>query len=371
MLLTQALPNNDFRESKDASWLLLESAQLALETGATEQSVARFRQAIESMDYYNQDVWTEQASALLTADEAIAYQTPPFESVLARVYFALALYQQGDRSNAHAILRQAEQTQQLLQESGIAFTPNPLAKGLLGLASLETGDASNARILFKQAAEISGNTWEAAPDEAWLLVLVHAGNAPIKISTFAPAATASAAAVQTMLPEDVDTPPLTALPVIALPELKRCSATPPTLSCQLAEQDQPLAPSYDIACAASIELERTLPLIAARAVGRHLLRRTAVIAANEADEDLGSFADLALLVANAATRADVRSWSALPERIDSALFSTAPGLYPLRILSSNGVPLAESEIFLVPGKLTIAQLFVSEGGVSPLLVSPN
>jgi hypothetical protein len=96
------------------------------------------------------------------------------------------------------------------------------------------------------------------------------------------------------------------------------------------------------------ELERKFPTIAARAAARAILK---ALASRTATRHSGKLAgELANLFGVATERADTRSWSTLPERINLAVLEVSPGLVTVDVTSPT------------TGRSISATAMVPEGG---------
>jgi uncharacterized protein len=385
-MIRRELPQSKYELSKNSSWMLLDRATTRFAEGDASGAIEDYSIALEAMDYYSKDLLAEQAAQLMLQDEAGAYQAPDYEQVLARVYMALALLHYGDESNAYALLRQAEDYQQEKQNfySKIPFTrqyrvqQNGLSKYLFAALLEKRGDFSNACILYKQAAELIPCSREVpftvaeTPKQATILVLCHNGNAPYKISEECPASQASAIALEILLANSGVKPAISTFPGIPAPALQHWpGSNPEPTFAKLCGSRIPLFPFFNVNKAAEFELEQTKPFIIARGVARLALRRAAVGYIGKQDPCLGMIADCAMLVANANTRVDTRSWTTLPAYIDVARFDVEPGYHNLTI-QFEGACFDENNIHLnlKPSDLCIINVFNIHPGVRRILI-PN
>lgn len=386
-LVKNEIPEKEYCKSKEASWILLDRATTRFAAGSLDGAIQDYAMAIESLDYYNQDLAAEKVGQLMLQDETGAYQAADFEQILARVYFALALLHDGDESNAYAVLRQAEEYQQDKQAaySTLPFTRqyrianNGLSKYLFALLLEKRGDRANASILFKQAAQLipcpeSMDQEPSHPNNAKIVVICHNGNAPYKISTTCPASVASVAALEVLLAEYHNTPALSTLTGIPVPALRLWPYSQPRLTFAFVDDVQKsLVPFYRVDQAAQEELYQKLPVIAARGVARLAIRRCAVGYMGRKDPGLGLLADLTMCVVNYNTRADTRSWTTLPAVIDVAHFNVQPGMHTLDILAYDYVPSPLPQRFqlqLKPNDLCIVHVFNIHPGITRILI-PN
>lgn len=375
--IKKEIPCQDFRKSNDSVWLLLDRATTRFAMGDTEGAIADYRLSIDAIDFYNKDIPGETVQRLLFQDELGAYPGEDYEQVLARIYFALTLLHQGDRNNAFALLRQAEEIQQRKREMyrNIPFAHNyQLVDNSLGkylfAALLETrGDFSNAEILYRQTAELVGSerVHSALPPvkqnlpSAKVIVICHNGNSPVKISTTSDASVASAAALEMILASrniDPAWSSLTGIPVPAL--MQYCWDLPRPTAASVDGVEKPLIPWYDVAATAHFQLNQKMPAIVARGVARLLLRRTAVGCLQNQDPCVGALADMAMFVVNASTKADTRSWTTLPSSIDLNRFDVEPGLHYLDIKVASPAGLSYSaryELNLRQDDLCVVNIF--------------
>ncbi len=382
--IRQELPQTQFELSKNSSWLLLDRAMTRFTAGDATGAIEDYSIALVAMDYYSKRVLGEQAAQLMLQDEVGAYQAPDYEQVLARVYFALALLQNGDQGNAYAILRQAEEYQQEKQNfySKIPFAKqyhvqqNGLSKYLFALLSEKKGDLSNAKILYEQAAALIPCSSEVpfapapSPDLATILILCHNGNSPYKISTECPASQASAIALEILMASSGVRPSCSALPGIPVPALCRWpGSNPQPTFAKIGDCRLPLFPFFNIIRAAEFELEQDRPFIVARGVARLIIRRAAVSLLENQDPCLRMIVDCTMFIANATTRVDTRSWTTLPAFIDVARFDVEPGCQTLAIqVEGAGAEEKIIQLNLKKSELCIINVFNLHPGVRRFVV---
>jgi uncharacterized protein len=379
--LHRSMPGNNYTKSKDAVWLLLDSATLKFANGNIQDAIKDYQLAIEAIDYYNQRSPSEWLCQLALQDDVGAYAGDEFEQILARVYFALALFQAGDQNNAYALLRQAEDIQQVKKEvyrndrltCNFELYENPVAKYLLAVAQERRGDYSNADILYTQTEKLIHNKLSClglakeAENFATVIVVVHNGNAPYKISGTADASVASAVALELMLGSCNIPPALSSLTGIPTPVLmQQIFSNPFPVTLRLFREDRVAIPFYNVTAAASRQIYQNTPLTVARGVARFALRRAAVAAANEKDPCLGTLVDMGMLVANACTQADTRSWATLPCSIDLARYDIPAGCHTLHIQTHYGLSVTfkdECSLQLEPNDLCIINVFNIHPGI--------
>ncbi len=379
-MLTQeveaSMPEGDFRESPDAIWLLLDRATERFATGNVEAAIEDYRIAVEAIDYYNQYSLAESLGQLLLEDGYGAYAGEDFEQILARVYFAFALLHQGDESNAFALLRQAEEVQQWKREQyrksevtkDFELIDNALGKYLLALLSEKRKDSSNAGILYGQVQSLLNQEELPTPIKpldntpATLVIVSHNGNAPYKVSETSDASVASAVALELILQSQHIDPAFSSFAGIPVPALLQNPLSFPIPSFAIVDgQEKALFPLYDVRNAAAQQLHQQMPIIVARGVARFIIRRGAVACAQNRDEALGNIIDIAMLIANASTRADTRSWGMLPSSIDLARYGLLPGEHEIALKTASGI--STYTIRLKPHDLCLIHLFAIHPGV--------
>ncbi len=356
-VIQKKIPSNKYVSCKDAVWMYLDRAMLHTCTGKLPAAIQDYATALDAIDYYNQPTLQEQLGKTLLQDGVCAYVSPIYEHQLARLYLALALFQQGDFGNARAMLLQAENQAALHKEMGNEAA-NVIAKYLLANLLQHEGDFSNAEILYREVAQ---KEMQVNRRKATVIILAHTGLAPHKISTIAPASVVSLALLEEILAA-YDIPPavssLAGIPIPAFAEARSvCSTTQVKLP---SGETRKLETWLDIDALARKNLGKEMPKIAARSAARLLIRRAALGAIQKENQIAGIFADLALLGANLLTEADTRSWSTLPSRIDLTRFELDPGKHTLTLESRapNGhVQVKECQVDLGSNALCIINLF--------------
>lgn len=375
-LLTESIQKNS---NKDAVCLLLDRATSRFTDGDANGAIADYNSAIEAIDYYTQHSTADITAQILFQDDAAPYAGEDFEQLLARIYFALALMHEEDYNNAGAILRQAEEWQQMKNEvythtklcQELKIPDNPFAKYLFALLLEKNGDLSNASILYSQASRLNSN-FNPPPkndsENATVLIVCHNGNAPKKYSATSDTSIVSLAALEILLAGSNIPPAYSSLVGIPIPALWLPSqAYPIPMTVSLDEKTTPLHEAFDIANAAQQELTQKLPLIAARGAARILMRRATVGYCQQQDPLLGAFADMGMLVANAVSQADTRSWGTLPCRIDIGRFDVPAGPKTLKlIMPQNNI--FEAKLNLKPCSLCVINVFQIHPGITYILI---
>lgn len=358
------------------AWLKLDRGLERLVAGHSQQALGDFNEALDTLDYYNEAGLIETFGQGLFCDAASPYRGDDFEQVLARVYFALALLQEGDESNAFAILRQAEEWIQSKQEfykkspstACFAGINNPVSKILFASLLEKQNDASNAKLLYEQAGfDFSG------PGPAVIMVICHNGTIPYKISKIASGSQASLLALELLAvpPEQRAFCNMAGVPV---PKLhSRINGQGSEVKASIDGIYTPLQTIYNLENAALSELNQKEPLVIARGVGRLAARRMAALAANRHDPNVGAWVDLGMLVANLATLADTRSWSLLPRQIEMARFDVQPGCHTATFNSAPMGPSCLAGTFtarlnLKKGDLCVINIFNIHPGVTRVLI---
>ncbi len=379
----KSIPSDKYIKSKDAVMLLLDHATISFASGDLASAIHDYQLAIEAMDYYNQTSLSEVLGQIALQDDIEAYAGDDFEQVLARLYFALALLQEGDENNALALLRQAEEVQQNKREfyHQDGLTPyfylidNPVAKYLLACLLEHRGDHSNADILYDQTEKIIGQQLSllqlrkqsSDKEDATLIVIAHNGNAAYKISATADASIASAIALEALLGSHGTPPAYSSMTGIPAPVLmQRLFSQNVPIYTRIFCQEKTLCPLYNIPSVQFQQLQQKMPLIVARGIARFVLRRGTVAYLNKKDSCLGNVADLSMLVANTCTQADTRSWGTLPNTIDLTRYDIPSGEHTLHIQIQWGVTqpfIQEFPIKLQPRDLCVINIFNIHPGI--------
>lgn len=374
--IKKEMPERRYRESPNAVWLLLDQATLLLAQGDAEGAIRNYDAALDAIDFYRQDLLVEEAGKVALSDGIAAYAGEDYEQLLAPLYFALALLQKGDEANAESLLRRVENVEQ--------YPNNAFAKYLFATLLEKRKDYSNALILYRQADALVGSAVANASIErierkmsgrahpsATILFICHNGLAPYKITEYSNASVASAAAVETLLQTTHNIKPaMSSLTGLPLPKLVSWPHSKPTaIFATVDDAAHALIPMYDIASTARQQLKKRMPLIAARAAARMLLRRGFVYGANEKDPSLGFATDLAMLLANASTKADTRSWGTLPSSIDAFRIDVAPGEHTIAFSKGTETLGAPCTMQLSDGDLCVVQLFYIYPHVANVIVN--
>ena len=382
------MPAKKYTQSKDAVWLLLDNATIAFAQGNFEKAIQDYQLAIEAIDYYNQNSTPEAVGQVLLEDDVGAYKGADFEQVLARVYFALVLLEVGDEGNGLAMLRQAEEVQQRKRETysqnkltkGYSLADNPLAKFLLATLLEHRGDRSNSEILYNQTQELLGENLtdlhlrvsSDGADQATVIIVVHNGNSPYKVSSSRSGALASPVALEIILGNSnlpVNLSAFTGIPIPIL--MQQIYSAPYPVHARLCREEKCIVPFYSITQAATKDLQQQLPNIVARGVARTVLRTGTVACINQQNATLGSVASIGLLIANSCTQADTRSWTTLPNTIDLCRYDVPPGNHTLHLLTHWGVvedSISEFGLCLKPNDFCVINVFNIYPGVATVQI---
>lgn len=337
--LNKEIAGKNYTASKEAAWLLLDRAMLFFKMDKLEESLADFSLALDALDYYAQTSILESTGSFLAQDNFGAYISPPFEQTLARLYFALALFEKGDFANARALLAQVRTYTDLQLEKGVAphLIENPIASYLLAAVLEKESDFGNATLLYKKA----GCMEVRQTRESTVIVLWHVGRVPLKESVVAESSIVSAYLLETLLGGSNVKPALSSLTGIPIPKLVPFSPS------SVPKTSFPLSLSYSISRAAEEQLKTDLPLIAARSAARFLVRRSAVLAFQERNESLGMISDLGVLAANLFTKADIRCWGTLPDAIYLTRIDLPAGEHQIFLDKPYAIHLKENELKII------------------------
>jgi hypothetical protein len=317
-----------YRDCNESTLLLLSRAMVYFQSGNTKETLSDFEKALDALDYYKQKVAHEVVGQTLLQDDIAAYVPPPYEEQLARFYQALAFLDAGDEANAAASVYYLENHDH----------KNPLTTYLLATLFQRRGDHSNARILYSRLGHenVDGN----------VLIVHHRGILPQKKSEIAPCSVVSTVLLEALLAAHKVEPALSTLVGVPVPVFEESHLPHSRLSINT----QSLTPKvcYDIAATADDHLQKEIPVIATRAAARLLIRRAAVASTKKEYQPL---MDIAMLVSNAATQADTRSWNMLPSSIDLYHLTLEPGLHKLQL---NG---KEFTVTVKSKELAVVEIF--------------
>lgn len=341
--IEKKLPQDNYTKSGDSVMLLLDRALLRFIEGDTDGSIHDFNVALEALDYYGQDHLMDAVGQVLLEDSIAPYTGDDYEQLLARIYFAAVLIHKGDYSNAYALLRQAEEwSQEKTREYAsnhatehLKVTENPLGKYLFAALLEKKGDLSNAKILYQEVETLTCKEFLAPdlkPKKPAVLIITHNGNAPYKYTEYTDGSKVSLLALELFLcgaGKDFALSSLTGLPTPALAYYP--FSDPVFIPYKMNNTPLLSKPLFSVDLAASIELEGKMPIIAARAAARYILRRACVMEAQRKDPNVGVFVDLGMLIVNARTEADTRSWSFLPRQIELSRIDLESGRHTLQI----------------------------------------
>lgn len=355
-------PIGSFTDNREAVRLLLDRGFLRLQQSDAKGSLADFNSALDAIDYYRRLLPQDTALQLLLDDQQSPYLARRYEILAARFYAAFACYQLGELDNAFALIKQALAQEDLHHEQKGKKRRSALLSYLMAMHLERQQDFSQAELFYQRAYSSCPLSWierdlkrVAAREpnrQATILLIVHNGLIPEKMSVVAPASVASAAAVEILLSAWDIPPAISSLSGIALPafaEERTCSSPAPL---RVNSQQYPVEKLEDFFALAKEELEDEIPSLAAQAVARQLIRRATVGVIREKNAIAGDLLDLFALAANLATQADTRMWKTLPQGIHFLRLDLPPGTYQI----GYGARKANA-IAMQSGELRVLQLF--------------
>lgn len=320
-----------YTQTNEAALFLLSRAMVYFQSGQHDKSHQEFEKAFDAIDYYQQKSAVEITGQTLLQDDIGAYVPPFFEVTLARFYQALSFLHQGQEDNAAA-------TVYYLENHLSPTDQNPLTSYLLAALFQRRGDNSNAKILCSRL--------KLEPPKGNVFFIHHRGMAPQKKSRMAKASIVSAVLLEKILQVNDIRPALSTLTGVPIPVLY--NTTRPTWTLKIDRELHQPTLVYDVARAAEDHLEKEMPWTAARAAARILLRRGVVASTKK---DYQPLVDMAMLISNAVTQADTRSWAMLPSCIDLYHLDLKPGEHQIQIGRQSRI------ITIKPKELTIIEIF--------------
>jgi hypothetical protein len=300
-----------YTQTNEASLFLLSRAMVYFQSGQHGKSCQDFERAFDAIDYYQQKSAVEITGQTLLQDDIAAYLPPTFEQSLARFYQALSFLHQGEEDNAAA-------TVYYLENHLSPSDQNPLTSYLLATLFHRRGDVSNAKVLCRRL--------KLDLPQGNVLFIHHRGIAPQKKSRMVQASVVSAALLEEILQVHDIRPALSTLTGVPIPVLHNTAR--PTWTLKINQELCQPTLIYDVARAAEDHLEKEMPWTAARAAARILLRRGLVASTKKEYQPL---VDAAMLISNAVTQADIRSWAMLPSSIDLYHLDLKPGEHQIQV----------------------------------------
>lgn len=383
--IQKEIPEDKIDRSVNSVLLFADRGCLKFAEGDAKGAIQDFQCALDALDYYRDITIMDTACQILTQDDSAPFTGDDFEQLLVRIYFAMTLMQDGDYSNAYALLRQAEEWSQERMElyrkspvtESLKVYENPLGKYLFAALLEKKGDLSNSRILYEQTSTLTNgviNPPETNENFATVLVVNHNGNAPFKYTEFTDASQISLLALEAFLGATNNQFCLSSiygLPTPALAYYFNSDPIPTRLkvnNCPI-----PLLPIFDVDCARESELKERMPIIIARGAARCILRRTIVASAGRQDPMLGMACDIGMLVANVNTQADTRELSFLPRQFELARVDVEPGCTKIEIevASPFGPGKTIRTLRLKARDLAIVHIFNIHPGVTRVLIPPH
>ena len=383
--IQKEIPEEKINRSANSVLLFADRGCLKFTEGDTNGAIQDFQNAIDALDYYRDITIIDTACQILTQDDSAPFTGDDFEQLLIRIYFAMTLMQDGDYSNAYALLRQAEEWSQERMElyrkspvtASLKVYDNPLGKYLFAALLEKKGDLSNSRILYEQTTAMTNGVIQP-PDTnenlATVLIINHNGNAPFKYTEFTDASQISLLALEFFLGATNNQfcmSSIYGLPTPALAYYFNSDPMPTRLkvnSCQI-----PLLPIFDVDCARESELKEKMPIVVARGAARFILRRMLVASAGRQDPMLGMACDIGMLVANVNTQADTRELSFLPRQFELARVDVEPGCTQVEIEVSSpfGPGRTTHKLNLKSRDLAVIHIFNIHPGVTRILIPPH
>lgn len=375
IVITQLIEKDQVNERV---WLHLDRAMTHFVEGDAHLAKGDFQIALETIDYYNRKSLIETFGQTFFCDEAAPYRGDDFEQLLVRIYFALACLHEGDESNAYALLRQAEEWIETKRNEyashhlthHFSLRNNPLAPYLFAVLLEKQGDLSNAKILYEKSG-ITLDQSISAENSATVLIFCHNGNVPFKASRVVEGSQASMIALEFLLANPHERA-FCSFAGVPAPELYRWPCSDPLITrCSLNDINRPLLTIYNVEEAKYLELQEQRPLVIARGVARLAIRRAALHAVQRHDQNCAPVVDIGMLVLNAMTRADTRSWNLLPREIEMTRYDVPPGIHSLNCtvqLPDKTCGTFASRLSLKPHDLCIIHIFNIHPGVTRVLI---
>jgi hypothetical protein len=355
-------PIGSFTDNREAVRLLLDRGFLRLQQGDAKGSLSDFNSALDAIDYYRRLLPQDTAIQLLLDDQQSPYIARSYEILAARFYAAFACYQLGELDNAFALIKQALAQEDLHHEQKGKKRRSALLSYLMAMHLERQQDFSQAELFYQRAYSacqlsfIERDLKRVATREpnrqATILLIVHNGLIPEKMSVVAPASVASAAAVEILLSAWDIPPAISSLSGIALPAFAEERSSPFPAPLRVNGQQYSAEKLEDFFALAKEELEEEIPSLAAQAVARQLIRRATVGVVREKNAIAGDLLDLFALAANLATQADTRMWKTLPQEICFLRLDLPPGTYQMGYGTRKA-----SAIAMQSGELRVLQLF--------------
>lgn len=319
---------------RDRLLYLLDKAMLQRMSGLFAESNTTFEEAKELIAALRATSLVEQAGAVTINDSAVSYEGEDFEQVLIHVYEALNYIELGQLDEARVEALQVDERLKQLSEGEDNLKDDAFTRYLTGLIYEAEYELDEAMIAYRKAYEAYQGESEAVPlllkkdllrlsyqlglmdefvkykkafdmDDGFIedaigrgevIVLFHAGLAPIKRST------------SVFVNTDDGVPVRISLPVYQSRRLAFSSAR-----LTVGEVTVALEVMNDIDAIARASLESHKAVMVARLIARTMAKAAI---ARQAQKQGGEFAGLLFDVAAFATEtADTRSWLTLPKRI--------------------------------------------------------
>lgn len=348
----QVLEKHAGKRDRDAVLYQLNRGMLLRMQGDIAGSEDAFEQAKVAIEAVLAVSVSEQAGALAVNDAQRSYSGEPYERAFLHVYAALDYLEQGKRDAARVEVLQLDVLLGSL-ERGKPFPGAALPRYLSGMVFEAGGEWSDAMIAYRKAYDTyrsyPGGSASAMPralgrdlvrmatrlgldeeaaryreefglqdagrasaGQAELIVLLHSGLAPVKQESGITVPTATGRLVSVSMP---------LYGPRRVPEIAAAVVTVGGVSARS-------EPAEDIDAAARAALEVQRGAILARTAGRAVVKYEASRQAGRDNELVGLALNIAGLVTE---RADTRSWSTLPSRIDVLRLPLPAGEHAVRI----------------------------------------
>lgn len=349
------------RQKSDLDVLRLEQAMVRLAEGRADQAEQLLRSVRDRFDHLEQQDVGEQALAMLTDDQSLAYAGEDYEKVLIRAMLAMAnLLQDGEDALAYALQIQQKQ-QQIIAQGPVVEGENPksaykqvaLGPYLHGVLAEQTHRDYDlaARNYFQVAswqpefaaaqADVERARFgrHSAPGHGVLYVFALVGRGPYKEEKVEIASTVSLILAEHILRASGTRKMPPSIAPVKVPAL----VVPPSSvqSVQVAVGGQVRGRTEtvtDVARMAVEQYEAIYPTIVARAIARRILKKAAVYTAKEAiDNPLAGLAlDLGNIVWDATESADTRCWALLPAKIQVLRLELPAGIHRVTLRTDHG-----------------------------------
>ncbi|HET7569644.1 MAG TPA: hypothetical protein VFK96_03555 [Gammaproteobacteria bacterium] len=361
---------------------LLDKAMLLRIQGDYAGSIKAFESAKPLLRYLEATSVSETAAALTLTENLRSYTPPLYERLLLHVYQGLNYLQSGDPEAARVEVGQIDVLLKRLYP-GTDAAPHggdAFARYFAGLVYEDAGDWSDAMIAYRKAyqayqaanlpippglqaslcrfadylgldKELKGYQQQFGIDH-WLPVAPHGqavdgqlvfilgdGLAPRKIA----------------VTQWVQSPRSGHLFSISLPALKPDPPRIGSATLSVGGETARTVHVESVAENAARALAAQLPLLTADEIARNVTRAAV---ANKADDKQHGLGALVSLIGTVVDRADTRIWNTLPDNIQMARLTLAPGTYNMTVALTDGSAVVHTKTFdnvlIKPGRITFA-----------------